>query len=188
MAQLTKEQESFLKLQKVSPSMMFDASGLSKIRREQLMTELGKYFYYGGSPCQKSGHTLRTKAGHCIQCDTAKIAYQLRSSAMGYVYLAYSPQTKFIKIGFSERDPDGRTLGINNEAYGNIRDWEIGKSIRLDKDAGKKEFEIHAKLAEFQRPISYEKTPGLFVECREIFSCDLAHAKAIFDLVIYGKS
>ena len=189
MAFLTKEQESFLRSQSISSSMLFDASGLSQAEREKRMSELKKYFFYGGAPCKKGGHTLRTKKGHCIQCDTSKIAYQLRSSAKGYVYLAYSQQTKLIKVGFSESDPDARELNINKEAYGNISDWEIHTRIKLEKDAGRREFEIHALLARYLKPISYIKNINApAVECREIFECELSHAKKIFDSVVHQKT
>lgn len=180
MAQLTNEQLAFLKGQKVSPSLLFDGSGLSKRAREVAMDTLEKFFYYGGAPCTKAGHTLRSKAGHCIQCDTSKIAYQLRNSAAGYVYLAYSKSTRFSKIGYSKHHPQDRKDFLNKEAYGNITDWDIKKIVVLEKDAGKKEFEIHSSLEQYQKAITYEKTRGLIVECREIFSCDYLVALEAF--------
>jgi hypothetical protein len=48
MAQLTNEQLAFLKVQKISPSWLFDGSGLSKRARDEAMDALEKYFYYGG--------------------------------------------------------------------------------------------------------------------------------------------
>jgi hypothetical protein len=182
MAQLTNEQLAFLKVQKISPSWLFDGSGLSKRARDEAMDALEKYFYYGGAPCAKEGHTLRTKAGHCIQCDTSKIAYQLRNSAAGYVYLAYSKSTKLCKVGFSKHHPQDRKDFLNKEAYGNITDWDIKKIIALKKDAGKKEFEIHSTLEMYQKAITYEKARGLIVECREIFSCDYQVALEAFHL------
>lgn len=180
MTQLTKEQLAFLKAQKVSPSWLFDGSGLSKRSRDESMDALEKYFYYGGAPCAKSGHTLRSKAGHCIQCDTSKIAYQLRNSATGYVYLAYSKSTQFSKVGFSKHHPQDRKDFLNKEAYGNITDWDIKKIVAMTKDAGKKEFEIHSTLEQYQKAITYEKTRGLIVECREIFACDYQVALEAF--------
>lgn len=181
MAKLTAEQIIFLKSQNVSPSLLYDASGLSKQERIAMMDRLEKLFYYGGAPCKAGGHTLRTKAGHCIQCDTSKIAFQLRSSAAGYVYLAWSPSTKYIKIGYSKFHPQERAEILRNEAYGKIRDWDVKQVVRLERNAGRTEFSIHAKLEPHIEPITYEKEKGVYVECREIFNCDLAHAKAVFN-------
>jgi hypothetical protein len=184
MANLSSQQKQFLAVHKISPSLVFDGSGLSASDRKAEMKRTGRFFYFGGSPCREAGHTLRTKSGHCIQCDTSKISFQLRSAAAGYVYLACSPMTQYIKVGFSEADPDLRTSWIQQEGYGNIRDWEIDRSEKLDKDAGRTEFAIHAALAEFQHPVRYEKTVGLVVECREIFKCSLAKAREAFELEV----
>ena len=180
MAQLTTDQINFLKSQRVSPSYLFDGSGLSKVQRDRAMEALDKHFYYGGAACKESGHTLRTKAGHCIQCDTAKIAYQLRNSASGFVYLAHSNSTQFLKVGYSKLHPQDRGQFLRNEAYGNINDWDIKRIAELNKDAGKREFEIHAALEKYRKAITYEKTRGKFVECYEIFHCDLEIAIAEF--------
>jgi hypothetical protein len=184
LAQLTSAQLHFIDSQKISLSMLFDSSGLSKNERLRAMDALGKNFYYGGASCKSEGHTLRTKSGHCIQCDTSKIAYQLRDSASGYVYLAFSPNSKLIKIGYSKFHPQDRGAFLRNEAYGNIKDWDIKKISHAEKDAGKKEFLIHSALAKFQKPIVYEKNRGVFVECREIFDCELNHAITVFTSVV----
>ncbi|MBP0589321.1 hypothetical protein J8I87_06225 [Paraburkholderia sp. LEh10] len=184
MAQLTSEQLAFLKSQKISLSLLFDATGLSQSQREAVMRQMDKKFYYGGAACQKAGHTLRTKAGHCIQCDTSKIAYQLRSSDPGYVYLAHSKTTGYVKVGFSKEHPQDRSLTLRNEAYGNIKDWDIKKIVRLERNAGRHEFAVHELLESYRAPVVYEKTSGNFVECREIFKCDLAAALATFSSVL----
>lgn len=184
MTALTPAQLAFIKSQKLSTSMFFDGTGLSKLMREKEMLRQEKIFYFGGSLCKKEGHSLRTKSGHCIECDTSKIAYQLRSCAKGYVYLAYSPTTKLIKVGYSGAHPQDRGAFLKNEAYGNIQDWDIKKIAFVEKDAGKTEFSIHSKLEEFQKTIKYEKNKGQHVECREIFKCDLAHALLVFESIV----
>lgn len=181
MAKISPEQSQFLKAQKISPASVFDASGLSQIERKRVMTALGVSFYYGGSPCAAGGHTLRTKAGHCIQCDTSKIAYQLRNSAQGHIYIAHSKSSGYIKVGYSKEHPQDRAAFLRNEKYGGIVDWDIRSIKFLEYDAGKKEFEIHAALEQFQKPVIYNKN-GSLVECREIFQCDLNHALEAFKL------
>lgn len=184
MATLSADQISFLRSQGISPAQVFDASkSASKAVRDVEMEALDLYFYFGGSPCQKGGHSLRTKAGHCIQCDHAKIAYQLRSSAAGYVYLAYSKKNSLVKVGFTKNMPQERVVFLIKENYANSNDWSLKRSIKYDKDAGKKEFEIHSYLEKYLFPISYEKNKGQLIICREVFSCTLDIALNAFSKV-----
>ena len=181
MAKLTTEQILFLKTQRISPSLLFDASGYTKSQRIAVMEAEGKLFYFGDALCKSAGHSLRTKAGHCIQCDTSKIAFQLRSSATGYVYLAYSPSTKYVKVGYSKYHPQERAELLRNEAYGNIRDWDVKRVVKFERDAGRMEFSIHARLEPYLKPISCKRKNGEVIECREIFCCELDVAKHTFD-------
>jgi hypothetical protein len=184
MAQLTSDQISFVNSHIIPISKFFDATGLSKDERVRAMDVLGKVFYYGGAGCKNGGHTLRTKSGHCIQCDTSRIAFQMRSTASGYVYLAQSPSTKLIKIGYSKLHPQDRGEFLRKEAYGGIKDWDIKRICHVEKDAGKKEFLAHSALSEFNKNIVYEKYKGIYVECREIFSCDLDYALSTFKGIV----
>lgn len=187
MAKLTQEQLLFLKSQHISPSLVFDASGYSKADRTMLMEHAGKPFYFGDALCKKAGHSLRTKSGHCMQCDTSKIAYQLRSTATGFVYLAFSPSTKLVKVGYSKYHPQERAELLRNEAYGNIRDWDVKRVVKFEKDAGRIEFSIHAKLEQYLKPITYKRANGQLIECREIFCCDIELAKKEFDAITTAK-
>lgn len=187
MAKLTADQIFFLKLQHISPSLIFDASGYSKSERTSMMETQEKLFYFGDATCKRAGHSLRAKAGHCIQCDTSKIAYQLRSSAAGYVYLAFSPSTKYVKVGFSKHHPQDRAEILRKEAYGNIRDWDAKKVMKFEKDTGRIEFSIHSKLEPYLKSITYTRGNGEITECREIFSCNLELAKNIFDEITLRK-
>src|SRR5678815_3361408 len=99
MGQLTAEQIDFLLLQRVPPSQVFDATGMRKSDYAAAMKAGGFNFAFGTVPCGRAGHTLRTRAGHCIQCDTSKVAYQMRHHLPGYVYLAGSHGTGLLKIG-----------------------------------------------------------------------------------------
>lgn len=187
MAKLTQEQIAFLKLQHISLSLVLDASGLSSKDRITVMEQDGKIFYFGGALCKKAGHSLRTKSGHCIQCDTSKIAFQLRSSAKGFVYLAFSPSTKLVKVGYSKYHPQERAEMLRNEAYGNIRDWDVKRVVKFDKDAGRVEFFVHARFEAYIKPIVYKRLNGQVTECREIFSCDLGWALREFDFIVAEK-
>ena len=171
MARLSEDQVRFLHDQGISLSQVFDGSGLRRADRISKMDALGTPFYYGGAACQAAGHTLRTKPGHCIQCGTSKIAYQLRHSASGHVYLAYSDSQQCAKVGYSQAYPDERVAFLRRENYGTASDWELKDTAHLERHAGQLEFAIHALLEQYRKPVTYEKYPGVFVECREIFSC-----------------
>jgi hypothetical protein len=184
MAKLSKEQIAFLKEQGISLSQVFDASFIKrKLDVQKQMEEQELSFYFGHSACRSEGHTLRTKAGHCIQCDTSKIAYQLRHSASGYVYLAYSQSRKLAKVGFTKNHPGERAELLKKEQYATATDWEIKKQAKFEKDAGKREFAIHSLLECYQKTVAYEKYKGQMVECREVFSCPLEIASKAFDAV-----
>ncbi|MES2414512.1 MAG: hypothetical protein V4614_11965 [Pseudomonadota bacterium] len=181
MASLSNQQLRFLKEQGVSLSQVIDASGLSSKDRVTKMETLGASFYYGGAICKAGGHSLRTKPGHCIQCDTSKIAYQLRHTASGHVYLAYSWSRQYAKVGYSKAYPEERVGFLCRENYGNANDWELKHTIFVSKSAGRYEFNIHARLEQYRKPVLYEKYGGVFVECREIFSCPLPIAGSAFE-------
>jgi len=175
MARLTEDQILWLKTQRILPNQMFDASGLSAKDRVTVMKEGGFNFYYGGAVCNSGGHSLRTKAGHCMQCDTSKIAFQSRSSSTGYVYLAGSPQTKLIKVGMSS-DLSDRERKINEYIYGGARDWEILLYART-VDAGRCEFGAHGRLEAHRAEASYVRA-GRSQRCYELFECGFLTAKA----------
>ena len=124
MAKLTDDQRFFLKTQKLPLSQIFDASGMRKAAYAEAMKAAGANFAFGTTPCARGGHTLRTRAGHCIQCDTSKIAYQMRHHRAGFVYLAGSPSTAQLKIG-STGDLSDRESKLRDYAYGGAADWEI---------------------------------------------------------------
>jgi len=180
MSKLTANQRMFFRRHKISLSLVFDASGLSKAQRLSQMEQLDKKFYYGGPPCSAAGHTLRSKSGFCIECDTSKIAFQLRSSQSGYVYIAYSDRGQCAKIGITSVGPKERVAFLASSGYANCADWRLIESEYLHSNAGAKEFEIHSLLERFQRGVVYEKQDGVKVECREVFFCELAQALSVY--------
>jgi len=180
MGKLTAAQLAFLRKQGVALSQVLDGSGLSRIELKRRMDILEKKFYFGGSPCQLAGHTLRTKAGHCIQCDTSKIAYQLRSSRAGYIYVAHSSSGSCCKIGTTRLRPAQRVSHLNRTGYGGVSDWLLVHSKYFAENAGATEFSIHARLAKYQRTAGYQKDNASWVECREVFFCSGTVALSAF--------
>ena len=185
MSKLTDEQIDFLLSQKISLSGVFDATGLPKDDYRKLMKELGKSFAFGVAPCKAMGHTLRTRAGHCIQCDHAKIAYQLRHDEAGAVYLAGSYSAKVIKVGMAS-DYKGRVARMNAYGYGGFSDWCELAYLSVDR-AGQVEFETHRLLSPYLHPISYVRD-GASVECRELFSCGFKTAYEAMTTATKGRS
>jgi hypothetical protein len=184
MTMLTKDQIDFLLSQKIHTSRLFDASGMKTAQYKKAMKELGKSFAYGVSACRAEGHTLRTRAGHCIQCDTSKIAFQRRNDDEGFVYIAGSFTLKLIKIGMTNSTTD-RLLSINAYGYGGTDDWELLAYLKT-KNAGNVEFGTHNLLKQYSCPIQYNKG-GKIVNCLELFSCGINTAKKAFVKAAHPK-
>lgn len=177
---LTDEEMQFLAKHGLSTSDIFDARGMSAADWKRGAKELGKNFVLG-SRCGRAGHRLRTRAGHCIQCDTSKIAYISRQTKSGYVYIAGSIRKKLIKIGGTE-SIDDRERTLNNESYARAYDWEILSFVRVDK-YGDTEGKILKLLAPYQIWVSYPKE-GKLQESNETFQCSFTVAKNALDEVM----
>lgn len=175
MSTLTNEERFFLRSQYISIDDLLDAFGMKTSEAKNKLEETGQHFYFGaGRPCIEGGHRLRSKAGHCIQCDTSRIAYTLRSSSTAIVYIAGSSSTKLIKVGSSTM-PNVRILHLSQLSYGGASDWELLASVQTEK-AGRVEYATHARLAEFSHSATYEKT-GTTHEADELFRCPYRSAK-----------
>ena len=181
---LTSEQLNFLETQKVSLDKIFDAEGLSKSDYHPLMKEMDKIIAIGVTPCAKFSHTMRTRNGHCVQCNTASIAYLERHYDKGYIYIAGSKKEKVVKIGFTS-NINNREESLNNENYGQINDWKILFQV-MCKNAGKIEFHTHKKLSKYLTDKNYLKN-NKRNQCYEIFSCSYSLAKKTLDENIGDK-
>jgi hypothetical protein len=170
MVELTTEQRLFLKRHKIAVSDVFDAFGLSKTEWYAAMVETGQGFAVRTNPCENGGHTLRTHSGHCIECNTASIAFYRRSRMAGYVYIAGSLSTKRVKVGMTT-DLKQREKFLNLYGYGEARDWEMLAYAKTAR-AGECEFTIHSKLAGYEVSATYVKA-GKVYDCYEIFGCSL---------------
>ena len=168
MTQISKEQEEFLEKNQISISDVFDATGLRKKDYRQAMKKLGKNFAIGVTPCKKKQHTLRTRAGHCAQCNAARIAFQKRHSETLYVYVAGSNKLRAIKVGVCN-EPSIRQQSLRELDYGGSNDWNIVFYVKV-KNAGLIEFMAHKTLNIFAKPTKHIKE-GKEVHCLETFSC-----------------
>ena len=118
-------EKEFLKAQGIPEILTFNAKGqpISETIKT-LMKEQGKAIAFNTTPCSNGNHTLRTRAGHCVQCDTARISFILRNMSFGTIYIAGSVKGQLIKVGSTERKID-RKASLNKSKYGGFNDWEI---------------------------------------------------------------
>jgi hypothetical protein len=162
----TQKETAFLNSQRIPESLVFHGGSLPKKIYKPIMEELGAILVTGTSPCQAAGHTIRTRAGHCAQCDTARIAFQRRYSSPGFVYVAVSTKQGLYKVG-SSTDVVKRLKTLNHYGYGGATDWNLIDQV-FSESAGELEFRVHAQLEQFRCPVGYQRE-GSWVECREIF-------------------
>ena len=173
MPKLTQEQKQFLQNYGVPLSRVFDATGLSRAAYQAAMQSLELQIAFGVAPCKESGHTLRVRSGHCVQCEPKNLAFLRRFEEDGEVYILKSSRMKLIKVG-SSKDPIRRLKALNGYSYGGSSDWELWVSYKTT-NAGKVEFETHKALR--QKCISnmyyYD---GREIQCSELFRCGVAVA------------
>lgn len=163
---LTFEERAFLVSQKIGEHLIFDGRGMSKIEREEKANSEGLWLILTDSPCREAGHRLRTSSGHCVQCDTANIAFARRHHERGFVYVAASPRAKLLKIGCT-RDVSHRQYMLNVHRYAESEDWRIIAYAKTD-NMGRVEFEIHSELRNICVTGRYFKD-GRWQETRELF-------------------
>jgi hypothetical protein len=145
MTSLTEEQRRFLGWHGIPESKLFDAQGMKPRRYRPIMEIEERLLVFGVTPCARGKHTIRTRAGHCIQCNTANIAFMQRYYQEAYVYIAGSLREAVTKIGTSQA-PWEREAILNKLGYGGITDWKVLYFGRF-ADAGKVEFTVHRNLS-----------------------------------------
>lgn len=151
---LSKEELAFLKSQNLTADDVYDGRGQSASIWKARARALNRTIVFG-APCQKAGHRLRTRSGHCAQCDTSKISYQHRYHSPGYVYIAGSRAARLIKIG-TAIDIEQRLRNLRYQEYGNIRDWVMLFTARV-KNGGEVERNALHLLKHCQVIRTYDK-------------------------------
>lgn len=151
---LTSAEIAFLESQGLTEADVYDGRHQSSVCWKKGVRAAGKVVVLG-SPCKKEGHRLRTRAGHCVQCDTKKLAYQKRYHSNGYVYIAGSQQAKALKIGTAV-NIDQRQRNLRGHEYAGITDWTIIFYASLP-NAGEIEQLALRSLANYQCELSYQK-------------------------------
>lgn len=175
MAKLTMAQIKFLERHKIPISWTFDATGLSRSSYREIMKTDEKFIAFGVFRCL-NGHTLRNRSGDCIQCRTSAIAFGLRSSKSGSVYIARSQSIRLIKIGMSN-DPFNRIYIANLEGYAEASDWRVKLHV-FAENCGEIEISMRRALAENFKPKPWIRN-GEETVSKETFNCSYAVAKSM---------
>ncbi len=169
---LTHAELVFLTSQGLTDADVLDGRRMSK-EQARLVAKDRDLAVVLGAACAKAGHRLRTRSGHCVQCDTAKLGYQKRHLEPKDLYIAFSRRAGLIKIG-SSNSVDVRINKINFEGVGGATDWKL--IFRIPAREGQRlETEVQALLSEHLMPTSYIKD-GRQRNSRECFKCSAAQA------------
>jgi hypothetical protein len=169
----TPEQLDFLVAKGVPLSKVFDATGMSKSEYHDAMKPLDYWLAYGVTPCREHGHRLRTRAGHCAQCDPAKISFIARHDKAAQLYVAHSQRRHYTKVG-SAADADERVRSLNTHQYGRIDDWKLVYKVSCER-AGNMEFLVHKALSEHYLPRRNSEGANS-LQSQELFACEPAAA------------
>jgi hypothetical protein len=162
MAELTEHESRFVYAQHIDESAVMDCSRMRSHGYKWHMEQEGYLWCIAPKSCY-AGHRLRSRAGHCIQCDTARIAFVKRHHDTAYIYIAGSLESKVVKIG-NAIWPERRVAALNTRYYGGITDWVILYHAKFE-EAGKIEFAAHGRLF------------GCRQGSREIFRCNYEIAR-----------
>lgn len=181
MAELTDEQMVFLGYHGIPLDRVFDASGMRTKDYKDVMRQRESWVAYGVTPCKEAGHTLRSRAGHCIQCDPAKITYIKKHVQGGLIYVAWSDSKGLVKVGVTNNTTK-RVALLNSEMYGGAFDWKLMRAWQCDQ-AGKFEAAAHRELASHSTTGYYLKN-DMLTECNELFKCSYQYAVEIVSQIV----
>ncbi|MEX0595006.1 MAG: GIY-YIG nuclease family protein [Candidatus Paceibacterota bacterium] len=174
MEDLTQKQLDFLREHDVHLKYVFNADGMSKSEYRLIMKDLNKYIAFNVTPCRKSGHTLRTRGGHCCQCNTAHLAFQKRNDSAGISYIAGSLSGNIVKIGFTKA-VEIRSESLNRTNYAGYDDWKILFALE-SKNAGRIETKANSLLRSYASSLDYEHD-GHLQDTHETYRCSYSRAK-----------
>ena len=153
----------------------YDGRGERKRERHDNAQANGCNYVVAGE-CH-NGHRLKTRSGHCIQCNPAVIAFQKRNRRSGAIYVAENGD--FCKVGVVddnikdiEQAIHNREIRLNLEGgYGGITGWKIIAWAPVEHDLGKIEDGIHRQLSQFSIKTKYTYS-GNRKMAQEMFKCD----------------
>jgi hypothetical protein len=173
----TDDELRFLRWHGLDQDDVYDGRYESKEDRHDAAKREGKFLILSSVRCRAAGHRIRTRAGHCFQCDPLKLVYQIRHSKSGYVYVAGSLSGRTIKIGTAKDIPQ-RERQLRAEAYAGVSDWIVLYSIYVS-ESGRVEHDASARVPGTRVFSSYFKD-GIEQTAVEVLNCSFSDAvKAI---------
>jgi hypothetical protein len=175
MIKLTKSQLEFISKNGITTNDLFYVAGMKNSEWKQKMKDEGKLIAYGANPCTSGGHTLKTRAGHCPQCNPAAIAFLRRHSDEGDVYVAWSSKGKIAKIGCT-KNAYSRIESLISTEYGGQTDWTL-KLVYECTEAGLVEKLAQKILKKFAIKDILYVHDGKNQIANELFCCSIAQAK-----------
>jgi hypothetical protein len=180
----TQEDLDFLSNHSIALKNVFDASGMTKKNYAKFMKDNNFHIAVGVSACKKFGHKMRTRSGHCVQCNPAYLGYQNNFNKSAFLYIAQCD--KFIKIGITS-NINNRKKSLNSQYYGGVNGWIIRDSIWLD-NAGACENKIINLLRGYSYTSETIKEYGISQSTYEMFKCTYRIAKNKYDIVIKSNN
>lgn len=173
---LSEEQIRFLLSQNIPISHTFDASGYSKKDYSEIMKQEDLLVAYNTTPCKSFSHTLRSRHGHCIQCNTQALAFIRRYSENGIVYLLHSNAINKCKVGTC-KNINERLRTLNSQRYGNANDWRLIEEFETE-NAARIEYNISKAIEKYRFETQYLRT-GATIKCQEIYDCTIEIIKEV---------
>ena len=135
-------------------------------------------------PAERRDTDFRSRKGHCVQCDTAKLAFAGRHDLEQYIYIAGSLRARLIKIGVCV-DLLQRVRQICTERHGDAADWEILFALHIAR-AGEIEDIVLYKLSAYSVDEYYWKN-GALQKSIELRRCSFSQALAALTAVAEGR-
>lgn len=166
---LSPELIAFSQRHGIPVDQFFDARGMSKAEYVRQMNVVGAVIAYNVSPCAKAGHSVRNRYGKCVACDPKQIAFNQRATEAGFVYAAYSPSKRLVKVGFT-KNVRRRHNDLIRQRYAGASDWDLYYQ-KESMDGGRREIEAHKSLARYAvKGLTYVRD-GRTQVADEVFQC-----------------
>jgi hypothetical protein len=177
---VTEREREFIARMRVPIDRVIDATGMKRAQYASLIKERGALLAWGSTPCQKHGHRLRDKHGHCVMCAPSSLAFANAYHIEATVYVAYSASAKRVKIGHTGNILD-RIRQLNLHKAAEATDW-VWCAFYFCDNAGAIEKEVHRRLARYKVAAPYGAKEG---ESDEVFRCGRRTAVRVLREVVF---
>ncbi|MHC8949822.1 hypothetical protein [Sphingobacterium hungaricum] len=116
--------KQFTSNHQITENILIDAKGKAVNGIKEFMKNNDIYFAYNTTLC-KNGHNIRSRSGHCVVCDVARIAFVKRSFKNGCLYLFGSKSKQFLKLGMTTEIIENRLQKLKSRQIGGVQDWKF---------------------------------------------------------------